>query len=113
MLLEVDVLSKQQKNGVPSCYEVEMDAIENLPFSSKILVGRGDKTNLDLSAMGHGNDVKGTHTEAVIDNDCTDSETDIKCVKDMSFDRFREKLVRHFNIAFQFKEITCPSRLKN
>lgn len=67
------------------------------------MVDRGDKTNLDLSAMGYGNDVEGTHVESVNENDYSDSEIDIKCVKDMSFDRLREKLVRYFNIAFQFK----------
>ena len=32
--------------------------------------------------------------------------------KNVCCDKFREKLVRHFNILFHFKEVKWPSRIK-
>ena len=67
--------------------------------------------------MGYGNDVDVSYAESASQNDDTQdnglhTEAERKPVKDISFDLFREKLVRHFNIAFQFKEIKWPRRLK-
>ena len=50
MLLEVDGLSKQWKNGVKSDWETELDDFESLPFAMKRLCEPGTKRNYDISS---------------------------------------------------------------
>ena len=111
----VSGLAERWDQGAKSYWETELDTAETLPFALKRLARFGGAGDFDISGMGPGNDVVPTF-EYDIDNPSTDDPlydgSTSTCVKDMSFDVFRDKLVRHFNIAFHFKEIKWPSRNK-
>ena len=72
-----------------------------------------DFPNLDGSGMGRGDD-------RVVDNESvtTDDDVSINAVDDigqvlvrrMTVKRFRQKLITHFDIAFQKREIQWPTR---
>ena len=115
MLLEVDGLAERWDKGEKSYWETELDTVETLPFALKRLARSCGTGNFDISGMGHGNDVVPTF-EYDTDNPSPDDPlydgSTSTCVKDMSFDVFRDKLVRHFNIAFHLKEIKWPRRIK-
>ena len=113
MLLEVDGLAKKWDQGVRSDYELEPDTRENLPFALKRLATPGGKSQFDISNMGYGNDViRSQHIDVVEDNSLvTDNSNEgAVAVRNMSYKVFRDKLIRHFNIAFAKKELTWPSR---
>ena len=84
-------------------------------FALKILENPGKFWYFDLSNVGHGNDVKRNYCskhvsidekkneiENVIVNHDSDS---IISVNKLPLNRFRRKLIRHFNIAFHNQEI--------
>ena len=119
MLLEVDGLSNQWKSGVPSNWETDPDNREDLPFALKRLATAGGKTSLDISGMGYGNDViQHAHNTQNVNEVVTGNvhrgrgnrSNHNPSVRHLSLDFFREKLIRHFNIAFHRKEVTWPKR---
>ena len=107
MLLEVDGLATKWKEGIPSYWEEEVDDVSALPFALRRLAEASGKTSFDLSGMGPGTDVDMTLDVPGNDDDYNDADSNegrenATSVKNMSYDKFREKLVRHFNIAFHF-----------
>ena len=117
MLLEVDGLATKWREGVPSYWEDKVDDMSTLPFALRCLARASGKTSFDLSGMGRGNDidanmpVPGNNDEHNVSDTNQGTEEAIS-VKDMSYNSFRAKLVRHFNIAFHFNEVKWPSRNK-
>ena len=59
MLLEVDELLDQQRNGIKSVYEEDIDNINTLPFTLKCLAKINLHINIkfDISKIQYGNDV--------------------------------------------------------
>jgi len=69
---------------------------------------------MDLSGMGHGNDVEngvmpsnGQVLEGVMNDD--DPPETVRVVRNLSLNYFRRKLIEHFDILFQRKELVWPS----
>ena len=118
MLSEVDGLEMKWKERIPSYWEEEADDVSALPFALRRLAEASGKTSFDLSGMGPGTGVDVTLDAPGNDNDDDDIDSNegrenATSVKNMSYDKFREKLVRHFNIVFHFKEVKWPRRIKN
>ena len=119
-LLEIDGLSEQWMNGIPSDWETEVDDYDSLPFSLKRLSNPGTCRNFDISGMGMGNDVEkdGIISEMEIPNfdklvnRQMEHPYEVKCVKDLPLSIFRQNLIRHFNIAFIKNEIKWPKRMR-
>ena len=55
-------------------------------------------------------DAPGNDDDNVVDSN--EGRENATSAKNMSCDKFRKKLVRHFNIVFHFKEVKWPSRIK-
>ena len=123
MLLEVDGLAAGWENGVQSEWETEMENSQDLPFALRRLIKPGTARNLDISGFGIGNDIANSTDSVTTPNtDVTEMNSIHLCtsevnkdmhisIKDMPFQLFRQKLIRHFNIAFQNKEVKWPRRL--
>jgi hypothetical protein len=69
---------------------------------------------MDLSGMGHGNDVEnavmpsnGQVLEGVMNDD--DPPETVRVVRNLSLNYFRRKLIEHFDVLFQCKELVWPS----
>ena len=123
-LLEVDGLADGWENGVKSYWESEPDHPCDVPFAIKRL-RQPDKNRSveisirDLSGLGKGNNAQSVSLlddkESVIE----ESEQ-INSIKEngaiplriLSHDYFRDKLIRHFNIAFKKHEVEWTTRLK-
>ena len=58
MLLEIDELSKQWQNSVPSVHEEDIDNANTLLFSLKHLAKPNQPRMFDLSKVRDGNDVQ-------------------------------------------------------
>lgn len=120
MLLEVDGLHKEWNNGVASDWETEHDNYESLPFAMKRLWQPGTERKYDISGMGYGNDVERSQiiseieipaVREMVDRQFRNPE-EILAVKDLPLSVVRQKLIRHFNIAFHKKEIKWPQRMR-
>ena len=117
-LLEVDGLALGWENGVRSNWEVEADDHRNTPFALTRLHKPSQKRRYDLSGMGKGNDVEWNEEGVELTDDIDknslhvekDSEGNV-IVRKISLNLFRSKLIRHFNICFQKKEIIWPNRI--
>ena len=120
LLLEVDGLDDLWADGVAPEWQQGMgehdaDGRNHIPQSIRRLLSPAQARNCDASAMGRGNDFeRGTdqqQQQLAVDNNTaeTDSEGCI-IVRKMSLQAFRNKLITHFNIAFQRKEIKWPKR---
>ena len=120
MLLEIDGLSKKWEEGVSSYWETEVDDFETLPFALKRLNLPSDKRVYDVSGVGLGNDVIRSpiiseielpNVQMMVDRQL-EHPHEVIAVKDLPLSVFRQKLIRHFNIAFQRNEISWPKRMK-
>ena len=122
MLLEVDGLADGWENGVQSQWETELDDSQDLPFALRRLIKPGTARNLDISGTGIGNDIPKS-TDSVTTSNTHNKETNNDnyysskgnrnlpiSIQEMLFQLFRQKLIRHFNIAFQRKEVKWPRR---
>ena len=124
MLLEVDGLASGWEHGVRSDYETELDESQDLPFALRRLIKPGEARNFDISGVGIGNDIANSTDSVTTSN--SDHVTEMNTInlpvneirndmyipiKNMPFQLFRQKLIRHFNIAFQNKEVEWPRRL--
>ena len=100
-----------------------MEDSQDLPFALRRLIKPGTARNLDISGFGIGNDIANSTDSVTTSNtDVTEMNSIHLCtsevnkdmhisIKDMPFQLFRQKLIRHFNIAFQNKEVKWPRRL--
>ena len=121
MLLKVDGLSKKWDKGVPSDWEIEDDNFDSLPFALKRLTKPAKIRTYDLSGMGYGNDTQKTpiisEIELPLVKELIDRQlrypNEVTCVRDLPLSVFRQKLVRHFNIAFQRNELQWPQRMRD
>ena len=101
-----------------SYYETELDGWRDLPKALKRLAHPDQYQNYDLAGVGYGNDVIRTRFDQVCVNEYTPIETSSNQstpipVNSLTLDEFRNKLVTHFNIAFQKNELKWPRRLKD
>jgi hypothetical protein len=124
-LLEIDGLDEKWIEGVSSDWEGDLgnfdsaeDVQENIPFALRRLHGTQPLRNYDASGMGPGNDrfedspdyeeepeqEHGRLGVGLID------EAGAIVVRHLSFDKFRDKLVKHFDILFQNNQLQWPSR---
>jgi hypothetical protein len=120
-LLEIDGYDTLWNNGTHSDWEgilgqFDLMGIEEVPVLKDLNNPEFVRT-YDESGMGYGND----HIDD--DDDCTEEytednhveESDIHCddcmiVRKLPFHLFRMKLVTHFNIALQRKEVKWPQK---
>ena len=121
------VLQKGWENGVQSDWETQPDDPCNVPFALTHLKEPGknryiDMTLSDLAGIGQGNDIESVSVWWDDESEEISHEEDIsKFIEDdgriavhkMSIDYFRQKIVRHFNIAFQKHEVQWPWQLKH
>jgi len=120
MLLQFDGLVKGWENGVKSVWEEEVDQKADLPFALQRLMKPGTSRNYDLSGTGFGDDYRTcrlhVHRDTLISDNATPVTNEMldnitmKSVRQMSLQKFRDKLTTHFNIAFEKKEIEWPRR---
>ena len=117
MLLEVDGLADGWENGVQSEWETEVDDTQDLPFASRRLIRPGTNRNLDTSGIGNGNDI-GNSTDNITTSATNIAETNCNIlgssgahgclshsINKLSLQQFCQKLIRHFNVVFQRKEV--------
>ena len=115
MLLDKDGLAKNWDKGVRTYYEEKDDCLET-PFAIRKLLDINLATRYDTSGNGKGNDYidmdNDTGSVVAIDEECvTQQNTDQTYnVNDLPLDEFRNRLIRHFNIAFKKNEIVWPRR---
>ena len=116
MLLDVDGLAAGWENGVQCYYEKELDSRQDLPKALKRLAKPGYKRNYNLSDVGIGNDVIKTRVVDVqvneynIQNKVDNPNDALTRVNSLTLKEFQRRLVTHFNICFQKKEIQWPKR---
>jgi hypothetical protein len=124
MLLEVDGLDENWTQGVPSEWEGELGQFDTaeevnthaLPFAIQRLHGTQPLRQFDLARMGQGNDRDETAGDDLPEGRTVHrgvaelDETGARVVRHLSLDCFRGKLVKHFDILFQRKELQWPSR---
>jgi Plant transposon protein len=98
MFLDSDGLNKNWEKGVVSEWEGEWGELEN-----------GEQ---DQSGMGPGNDVE---NGIEIEEDVFDEDVQEIChsVNRINNKVFKQKLIEHFDILFERKEITWPTRNRN
>ena len=103
MLLDIDGLSQ---------YWGSESEAEESSFATSRLNNPSSIRTLDLSSMGLGSDcVRSTSPVECDDGNIVTPNADGSInVVDLSLDEFRSRLVNHFNIAFQRKEIKWPKR---
>ena len=103
-----------------SYWETEVDDFESLPFALKRLNLPSDKQVYDVSGVGLGNDVIRSpiiseielpNVQMMVDRHL-EHPHEVIAVKYLPLSVFRQKLIRHFNIAFQRNEISWPKRMK-
>ena len=118
-LLEIDGLAEGWETGVKSHWETEPDNENDIPFALKRLHKPAKARRYDLSGMGCGNDIH-SDTDDDFDSDHDDGTDSIVSARDadgkvivrkMSLELFRSKLIRHFGICFQKKELVWPTRI--
>jgi hypothetical protein len=109
-LLEIDGLDGEW-DGVNGQHEVT-DVLRHAPAALQRLYV--NPALMDLSGMGHGNDVEngvmpsnGQVLEGVMNDD--DPPETVRVVRNLSLNYFRRKLIEHFDILFQRKELVWPS----
>jgi len=109
-LLEIDGLDGEW-DGVNGQHEVT-DVLRHAPAALQHLYV--NPALMDLSGMGHGNDVEngvmpsnGQVLEGVMNDD--DPPETVRVVRNLSLNYFRRKLIEHFDILFQRKELVWPS----
>lgn len=116
MLLEVDGLDEKWEDGVVSDWQRHMGENDAAPEAIRRLLTPAQARNYDTSAMGRGSDCVG----AAVDDNRLDDDTDQAAVETdtdgrivvgaMKMKAFRKKLITHFNIAFQKREVVWPKR---
>ena len=114
VMLDVDGLCDGWEVGNRSVCETELDDRSSLPFALKRLVHPGERRHMDTSNLGLGNVTERTvlATEERED-DVGYVEVHNNIVRNMSMDQYRDKLIKHFNIAFMKKEIQWPGCIYN
>ena len=101
-----------------SYYKTELDGQRDLPKSLKKLAKPDEYRKYDLSATEYRNEVTRNRVDEVCVNEYTSIATSSNQstpipVNSLTLDEFRNKLVTHFNIAFQKNELKWPRRLKD
>lgn len=116
-LLKVDGLSVAWESGVSSDWQGSLGEtnLQDLPESIRNLVSPGLPRNFDHSGMGPGRD--SVYDQQAIQeaeyNDRSGSvvmENGAIVVRRLSMNQFRERLVQHFDILFQKKQVIWPQR---
>ena len=123
-LLEIDGLDDKWELGVPSDWEGSLGEQEEEDITNIAALRRLNNPeaarHFDSSGMGYGNDRQedenddsdvdsASDSESIAESDVqhTDDEYIIP-VRNLSFNTFRQKLVNHFDIMYQRKEIVWP-----
>lgn len=120
MLLEVDGLDEKWNDGVGSEWEGEAGLHESDDIGRIRAITRLNNPSaaraFDCSGMGEGDDrieEEDTAEEDTAGEDTAGDATEeqaMKTVCQVSFEHFRTKLVNHFDIAFQRRELQWPKR---
>jgi hypothetical protein len=118
-LLEIDGLDEKWESGVPSDWEGEMgqhddDDIDRI-YALRRLNNPTEARAYDSSGIGAGED----HVLNQVAHSNEDGQTLVNyvdgciCVRSLSFDHFRMKLVTHLDIAFKKGEVKWPGRKRD
>ena len=112
MLLDKDGLSETWDRGIRTYYEDSEDSLET-PFAIQKLLDPNLAMRYDISGNGRGNDyiknnydMEGQYIECKQQKNNDDSYN----INDLSLDEFRQRLIRHFNIAFSKNVLVWPKR---
>jgi hypothetical protein len=120
MLLDIDGLDEKWVDGVRSDWEgtlghhEDQDAIRNVPFAiQRLNVTCPNARTFDSSGMGPGDDAdpQAVHDgllPLVVDNNNSTAPDGARVVRHLSLDYFRSKLVEHFDILWQQKNVVWP-----
>jgi len=115
-LLEVDGLDNKWEQGVPSDWQSKMGEHEqaDAPLAIQRLNAPSLIRNYDTTEQhGSADVVLPPEDSQLVVNDPSADGTGAIPVRNLSMKCFRQKLVEHFDICFQKKELHWPTRLKN
>ena len=121
MVLEKDELVDSWNDGVAT-YRDDEDGMIQVPFPIRKILDPNLAQRYDTSGNVIGNDYESSNIEVEAPIERNTQTVDVQAianedascnVKNLSLNEFRQRLIRHFNIAFQRDKIVWPRRTSN
>jgi hypothetical protein len=111
MLLEVDGIAEDYSSDWVG--EMGGFSIDDIPEPVRRLLNTNNLTFYDVSSMGVGEDVDEAAVEEDIEEEDLYEGTVVEedgaiVVRKMNMSQFRQRLIEHFDICFQRKELAWP-----
>ncbi len=120
LLIDVDGLSVDWENGVPSHWEGERGEFQDddIPEAIRRLINPDAVRTYDRSSYGWSNPEEERTTvdddgneQSIIQNHRIFTGCESVTVNELSLPQFRAMLIEHFNISFHSNKVTWPKRL--